>query len=486
MKILKELTIGFIIGMICMNLSLIVSEKKLTSVHTVTFTDSYGKVLDVKEYKCGDKIVYPDFNQDKYYFFEWRLNAPKTMPDHDLLISAESVLLSDLCYFNEGEITGLKVYKNTIIIPTYYINEQGQRVNIHTISHDSHFYDKNTTVKFLGTIEDWCNITFTTAEANPMFHYYDVYMYVESGGLGVLTDVYIPKSITEIKNYQFINNNRIDSIIFSDSVKVIGEKAFSGCSDLKKVTFTTGTTTFKKDAFMNTSNLKDVYFTGNASDWLNLDFESFESSPMSSGEVLYFLNANGIFEQVEEIEVPDHFTSIKPFTLTSINNLKKLVIGNKIQKFEESFYGSDSLKEFYYKGTLSDWCRVEISSPENSPMSFAEEFYCWNESGEKELITNLVIPSDITTINSYQFYGFKQLEEIHIGSSVKTINYRALANCDKIEKVYISSSVETIKTHVFSFTTVGDVYCESQSRPAGWLIDWNTIATNVTWDYQEE
>ena len=90
-----------------------------------------------------------------------------------------------------------------------------------------------THVYYLGSIAQWCSITFGNELSNPIF--YAKSLYLTDSSLAI-TNLTIPSYISEIKHYAFINCTTLVSIIFPNSITMIGQQAFAGCSGLNSIT----------------------------------------------------------------------------------------------------------------------------------------------------------------------------------------------------------------------------------------------------------
>ena len=66
-------------------------------------------------------------------------------------------------------------------------------------------------------------------------------------------------------------------------------------------------------------------------------------------------------------------------------------------------------------------------------------------------VKSYVIPSSVTSIGDWAFYGCNSLSEIVIPSSVTSISDRTFSNCDSLSKIVIPSSVTSIGGRAFSF-----------------------------------
>ena len=68
----------------------------------------------------------------------------------------------------------------------------------------------------------------------------------------------------------------------------------------------------------------------------------------------------------------------------------------------------------------------------------------------EELVTDITVPSDMTTINSNFFSGCVSLTSLTIPDHVTTIGEGAFAGCINVKSLIIPSSVTTIGNNAFS------------------------------------
>ncbi len=87
-----------------------------------------------------------------------------------------------------------------------------------------------TKVNYLGSVDKWVEIDFEYFDSNPTKYAKDLYINGE-----LLTDVKI-SAADSIKNYAFYNCASIKSVEIGNSITSIGDYAFSGCDNLRKVT----------------------------------------------------------------------------------------------------------------------------------------------------------------------------------------------------------------------------------------------------------
>ena len=110
-------------------------------------------------------------------------------------------------------------------------------------------------VYYKGTIEDWCKISFSSGDSNPMTYASHIYMLNENSEYEEVTEIVIPETITEIGEYQFCDFKSITSITIPNSVISIGKSAFRNCSSLTSIEIPNSVTYIGWDAFIGCSNL---------------------------------------------------------------------------------------------------------------------------------------------------------------------------------------------------------------------------------------
>ena len=218
-------------------------------------------------------------------------------------------------------------------------------------------------------------------------------------------------------------------IKFDGDVTTIGDKAFYYCSSLTSVTIPDSVTTIGNGAFYYCSSLISI-------------------------------------------TIPDSVTLIGTYVIESNILYPDMCI----------FYNCSSLTNVHISD-LSAWCKIDFSNYYSNPLHNGANLYLNNK-----LVTDLVIPSDITEIKPYAFRDCSSLTSVTIPDSVTSIGSSAFYNCDSLTSVTIGDSVTSIGSSAFSgcssltsvtipdsVTTIGNYtfyYCHSLTSV--------TIPDNVT------
>ena len=139
----------------------------------------------------------------------------------------------------------------SVVIP-YSVTSIGGDAFSESTSLENVFYD--------GTIENWCNISFSDDMSNPMYYAYSFYLLNENNEWYEVTRIEISNTVTRIGKYQFYGFDNVTEIIIPNSVTSIGESAFEDCSSLTIVTFEEGSqlTSIGNDAFYNCTSLTSI------------------------------------------------------------------------------------------------------------------------------------------------------------------------------------------------------------------------------------
>lgn len=170
-------------------------------------------------------------------------------------------------------------------------------------------------IYYEGTIEDWCNITFSIFCLNPMKHAKHFYMKDNNNEYKEIKTIIIPNTITEIGDYQFHGFNNITSITIPNSVVSIGKSAFAECRSLDK-----------------------IYYEGTLVDWCNITFNDSHSNPMFYGKHFYMKDSNNEYQEVKEIIIPDTIKKIGNYQFCGFNNVTSIVIPNSVESIDDSAF----------------------------------------------------------------------------------------------------------------------------------------------------
>ena len=300
-------------------------------------------------------------------------------------------------------------------------------------------------------IKNWCSITFANSTANPLYYAHHLY----SDENTEITKLVIPNDVTSINSYAFYGCSGLTSVFIPNSVTSIGSSAFYGCSGLQKV-------------IVPNIDIKK---------WCNIKFSSSTDNPLYYAHHLYsdenteitkliipndvtsinssaFYGCSGLTSVtignsvtsigssafsycsgLTSVTIPNSVTSIGSSAFSGCSGLTSVTIGNSVTSIGSSaFNGCSGLEKVIVPNIdIKNWCSIVFSSSTDNPLYYAHHLY----SDENTEITKLVIPNDVTSINSYAFYGCSGLTSVTIPNSVTSIGERAFYECSGLKKVIV-------------------------------------------------
>ena len=356
------------------------------------------------------------------------------------------------------------------------------------------YCDNLTTVNYLGTLEQWLNISFNWG-SYPCFN--GVQLYIDGT---LLTELVIPDTITEIKDYAFNGCTSITSVTIPASVTSIGEGAFCACSNLTTVTFEENSqltsigysafygcsklnsitipasvTSIGEDAFYNCDNLTSITIPASVTsigyrafyDCSNLTTVTFEeNSQLTSIGDWAFRDCY----KLNSITIPASVTSIGDYAFYRCTNLTSITIPAGVTSIGDyAFYGCYKLVEVYnlsslditigssgygYVGCYALDIYTSLDTP--SKLSTDENGYMIYTNGEDKILVGytgtgkeLTLPGGITQIYKYAFYDNNNITSVTIPTSVTSIGYEAFYKCSKLNSITIPAGVTSIDSYAF-------------------------------------
>ena len=256
------------------------------------------------------------------------------------------------------------------------------------------------------------------------------------------TTYQIHSDTKHIYSHAFYGNSALTEITIPDGVVSIGASAFSGCSGLKSLTIPDSVKYIDGSAFHSCSRMNDVTI------------------------------GNGV-------------QTIGGYAFTGCSKLKSIAFGNSVASVGVGAFNGCNFLGAVQITDLAAWCRIVFADKGANPL--------WPNSGYLELngtmITDLVIPDDVTLINSYAFSGSDAIKSVTIPDSVTGIGHGVFQGCVYLNKVTMGKGVEYIGENAFYCCTPDDVWYTGTiydyERAEIYIYPGNEDLIAATWHYKQ-
>lgn len=259
-----------------------------------------------------------------------------------------------------------------------------------------------TSLRFDGTLAQWCDNTFANNEANPL--YYAHHFYLNSGS--ELTNLEIPEAISSISDFAFYNGSGFESISVYSST-TWGANTFYGCVTPTILGDVIGTCGEHLTWRLNGNTLYIEGYGGMD------DYANNTSMPWYPYR-----------EQIQNVEFVDEATSVGNHAFNGLKNIQSVSFGSGLTSIgTKAFYGCNGITGTLTFGT--DLATIGSESFEN----------CTG-------ITDVVLNDGLEMLEYKAFYGCSNLESITIPSSLETCNGYVFSSCSKLASVYYAGSVD--------------------------------------------
>ncbi len=178
-----------------------------------------------------------------------------------------------------------------------------------------------------------------------------------------LTEYVVPNSVTIIDNYAFQGCSKLRNVTIRDNVTSIGNSAFSDCTNLVGIKIPDSVKTIGSSAFYNCGNLNTVDFGNSVTTIGDYAFNYCSSlTTISLPDSVSDINrAFNYCYGLISIDIGDGVNMIKSGAFFCCDKLSSITIGSGVTHIVSgAFGGCESLINVYYRGTEEQWNNVII------------------------------------------------------------------------------------------------------------------------------
>ena len=300
-----------------------------------------------------------------------------------------------------------------------------------------------------------------------------------------VVSVVVSNSVLSIGDRAFSGSTQLSNVIIGNAVTHIGKRVFNTCRKLESITIGKSVVFIGPQAFLECKNLTKIHIA-DLEAYCKITFEGgnpFLVTGSDSGKSKH-LYLNG--EEIKDLVIPSSITSINPDAFYGCNNLSSVTIPNSITSIGSSaFELCSSITSFIIPNSVKSiggcafrWCTglTNITIP-NSVTSIESGVF----QGCSSLIS-VTIPNSITLIDNDSFRGCTSLVTVNIPNSVTYIGSQTFDGCTGLTSVIIGSGVKKIgdNSNGNSFRScqgLSDVYCLAAMVPSTYS---NTFENSYT------
>ena len=238
-------------------------------------------------------------------------------------------------------------------------------------------------------------------------------------GKSNLKNIIISDCVTNIGICLFYNCSSLTDVELQNSVVSIGDKAFYGCSALANIELPNSITSIGSYAFYGCSALTNM---------------ELPNSITSIGSYAFYGCS-----ALTNMELPNSITSIGSYAFYGCSDLVSIEFPDTVVSFGDRVFENCSSLNAIYIDDITTWCKYKFTSQTYNPLYYAKKLYL-----NRELVTSLVIPNDISIINDYAFCGCSSLTSVIIPSSVVNIGNYVFDGCNQIKLIAFEDGETTL------------------------------------------
>lgn len=149
--------------------------------------------------------------------------------------------------------------------------------------------------------------------------------------------------------------------------------------------------------------------------------------------------------ELTNLTIPNSVVLIDKYAFGHCDSLKSVTIPPSVRTIKYGAFGSDYKITDVYISDLALWCTLDFEGLGSSPIFDGANLYL-----NGELLTDVVIPDTVETLNPHAFSGCGSLKTLSVGNGITVIKNSSFANCKNLTDVTISDSVTVIEGMAFN------------------------------------
>ena len=339
---------------------------------------------------------------------------------------------------------GANAFKNAYFVKIICNNDYTkQYAEDHAITHE---YNGETFTYGINSIEKYeCKIPTVGTYYENCQLYFDKATGTITGGSNEIVDLIIPEQIDgvtveKIGDNAFEYAGNLKSVTMPNTILTIGRNAFDHCIRLSNIRLSEELSCMGVDVFNGCVSLEEITLPatlsnsdGSNSSTQSLWFyncENLKKVTFSNGTTTVLPSILADTPSLEVVVLPDTITEIKRYAFYGCQNLRNVTLPSELYSM-----GEDA---FAYCNSLET-----ITIPYSLTAGGGSWFYhCY---GLKEI----VLSEELTEIPAYAFMGTSAIENIVVPNTVTQIGKSAFRDCDALKSITLSENLAKMGDYAF-------------------------------------
>lgn len=168
---------------------------------------------------------------------------------------------------------------------------------------------------------------------------------------------------------------------------------------------------------------------------------------------------------------------ISMYAFLNCGNVETIRLGRGTLDFGNYAFAFENLKSMYLE-SLYEWCAAVAEGNANPCYgSSAVDVYANNE-----LITDVIFPSEVTTISATKFIAWHKLQSVEIHDGVTDIKYQAFDKCTSLVSVKLPTTPPTVHKNSFRDINSNCVFYVPTGSLSAYqsATNWSTLSANYS------
>ena len=149
-----------------------------------------------------------------------------------------------------------------------------------------------------------------------------------------------------------------------------------------------------------------------------------------------------LFPNVKEYQLSESIKSVGAYAFIDCDSLQMINIPPNVTYIGKMAFRCFNMNHVEISD-LAAWCGITFEGYDSNPLLGADLYL------NRVKQTKLVIPSSVTEIKAYTFYGCNSIESVEIPKNVKSIESRAFANCPNLSHIILPDNEIKFSAHCF-------------------------------------